>query len=159
MSNPFKYTGEIQDDESGLIYLRVSIMILLLVDLLMRKRMRGIDDPLTLNLYTYVGDNPFIYTDPSGHKWKLARDVWNFVSGSASKSYQYVKDQHTSWEKGLSYWTLGMSDPFFASAKNSIVLTNNPNGATGFYAKAVEFLVNQGYKFIKNGDYWSAVKK
>ncbi|MEC0228811.1 hypothetical protein, partial [Paenibacillus alba] len=28
-----------------------------------------IDNPLTLNLYTYVGNNPLTRTDPTGHSW------------------------------------------------------------------------------------------
>ncbi len=36
-----------------------------------------LNNPLTLNLYTYVGNNPLIRWDPSGHFWyeDLAKEV------------------------------------------------------------------------------------
>lgn len=35
-------------------------------------------DPQSLNRYAYVRNNPMIYTDPTGNKWKLS-DVWNKI--------------------------------------------------------------------------------
>ncbi|WP_158594070.1 RHS repeat-associated core domain-containing protein [Cohnella faecalis] len=89
---PFKYTGEIQDDESGLIYLRARYYDPSIGRFINEDSYEGqIDNPLTLNLYTYVGNNPLIYSDPSGHFWETivdvmsigwsAVDLWNDLVG------------------------------------------------------------------------------
>gem|GEM_PF-3380105 len=46
-----------------------------------------LDNPLSLNLYTYVHNNPLIYTDPTGHKIKF-KQLDNLVSGFASKGFE-----------------------------------------------------------------------
>ena len=40
----------------------------------------------------------------------------------------------------------------------TFILSHNPFSATGFYQKEIDFLRNNGYKFIKDGNYWKAVK-
>lgn len=37
-------------------------------------------DPLTLNLYTYCGNNPIRYYDPSGHSWA---EIWGGIKSAA----------------------------------------------------------------------------
>src|SRR3569832_1607698 len=66
MSNPFKYSGEIYDDESGLIYLRARYYDPSDKRFISEDSYEGeLTNPLSLNLYTYVENNPLINTDPS----------------------------------------------------------------------------------------------
>ncbi|WP_019909770.1 RHS repeat-associated core domain-containing protein [Paenibacillus sp. HW567] len=67
-SNSFKYAGESYDPETGLYYLRARYYDPSIGRFLNEDTYEGqIDNPLTQNLYTYVGNNPLIFSDPSGH--------------------------------------------------------------------------------------------
>ncbi|MEK4186739.1 RHS repeat-associated core domain-containing protein [Paenibacillus sp. FSL L8-0494] len=67
--NPFKYTGEVYDEETGLYYLRARYYDPSMGRFLNEDTYEGqIDNPLSQNLYTYVENNPLIYSDPSGHQ-------------------------------------------------------------------------------------------
>jgi len=66
--NPLKYAGEYYDDESGLIYLRARYYDPTVGRFISRDTVEGqINNPLSLNLYTYVLGNPLKYVDPTGH--------------------------------------------------------------------------------------------
>ncbi|CAH1202547.1 hypothetical protein PAECIP111893_01828 [Paenibacillus plantiphilus] len=68
MSNPFRYTGEIQDDESGYIYLRARYYDPSMGRFINEDSYEGeLTNPLSQNFYTYVYNNPLRYIDPSGH--------------------------------------------------------------------------------------------
>ncbi|NOU78471.1 RHS repeat protein [Paenibacillus sp. LMG 31459] len=68
ISNSFKYAGETYDPETGLYYLRARYYDPSMGRFLNEDTVEGqIDNPLTQNLYTYVGNNPLIFSDPSGH--------------------------------------------------------------------------------------------
>ncbi len=67
-TNPFRYCGEYYDTETGTIYLRAryydpSVGRFITEDSYLGK----MEDPLSLNLYTYCYNNPLLYKDPSGH--------------------------------------------------------------------------------------------
>ncbi|AKG34398.1 RHS repeat-associated core domain-containing protein [Paenibacillus durus] len=67
-SNSFKYAGEVYDAETGLYYLRARYYDPSIGRFLNEDTYEGqIDNPLSQNLYTYVENNPLIYTDPTGH--------------------------------------------------------------------------------------------
>lgn len=38
------------------------------------------------------------------------------------------------------------------------ILSHDPNKASGYYAKEVQFLIDKGYKFIKDGNIWKAIQ-
>jgi RHS repeat-associated protein len=77
-SNPFKYTGEVYDEETGLYYLRARYYDPSIGRFLNEDTYEGqIDNPLSLNLYTYVSNNPLIYADPSGNKAWLIHGTWS----------------------------------------------------------------------------------
>ncbi|MNO32897.1 tRNA(Glu)-specific nuclease WapA precursor [compost metagenome] len=68
ISNSFKYAGEIYDQETGLYYLRARYYDPSIGRFINEDTVEGqIDNPLSLNLYTYVHNNPLRYTDFSGH--------------------------------------------------------------------------------------------
>jgi len=107
--NSFKYAGEFWDDATGLQYLRARWYDPSIGRFINKDTYEGdLTNPLSLNLYTYVGNNPLTRFDPSGNSW--ISDQWNSFVGQ-------MKSVHSSWESGLSYWTFGFTDPFFTSAK------------------------------------------
>jgi len=67
VTNSFKYAGEIYDEESGLYYLRARYYDPSIGRFINEDTYEGqLDNPLSFNLYTYVQNNPLLYTDPSG---------------------------------------------------------------------------------------------
>lgn len=76
ISNSFKYAGEVYDEETGLYYLRARYYDPSMGRFINEDTYEGqINNPLSLNLYTYVGNNPLIYTDPSGHKMEIDKNI------------------------------------------------------------------------------------
>ncbi|MFZ5353381.1 MAG: RHS repeat-associated core domain-containing protein, partial [Bacillota bacterium] len=67
-SNPFRYCGEYFDKETGTIYLRARYYDPAIGRFISEDSYLGrIEDPLSLNLYTYCHNNPIIFEDPSGN--------------------------------------------------------------------------------------------
>jgi len=67
VGNPFRYGGYVYDEETGLYYIKsrfydASIARFIQEDIYAGKY----SDPLSLNLYTYVLNNPLRYLDPTG---------------------------------------------------------------------------------------------
>ncbi len=69
MQNPFQYSGEYRDSESGLEYLRARYYNPKI------QRFIQHDSYQLLNRYGYAKGNPIMQVDPSGHHSKVARDV------------------------------------------------------------------------------------
>ena len=68
--NPFRYCGEDYDKETGEVYLRARYYQPGLGRFLTRDTYTGEEDePLTLHLYTYCGNDGVKYIDPSGHNY------------------------------------------------------------------------------------------
>ena len=68
-TNAFRYCGEYYDTETGTIYLRARYYDPEIGRFISRDTFTGKDsDPLSLNLYTYCGNNPILYVDIDGHK-------------------------------------------------------------------------------------------
>ncbi|MBD2872135.1 S8 family serine peptidase [Paenibacillus arenilitoris] len=69
VDNPFRYSGEYWDDSVDLQYLRARWYDPKIARFINEDTYEGkISNPLSLNLYTYVSNNPLRYTDPSGNK-------------------------------------------------------------------------------------------
>ncbi|MDF2804183.1 MAG: hypothetical protein K0S61_4088, partial [Anaerocolumna sp.] len=63
-----KYAGEVYDEETGLYYLRARYYDPALGRFINEDSVEGqVNNPLSLNLYTYCYNNPTKYIDPSGH--------------------------------------------------------------------------------------------
>ncbi|EFM08672.1 YD repeat protein [Paenibacillus curdlanolyticus YK9] len=89
IAQPFKYAGEMQDSTTTLQYLRARWYDPSVGRFMSEDTYEGqIKNPLTLNLYTYVSNNPLRYTDPTGH---LQNDDMNLSSDDRSK---------------IAYWTM-----------------------------------------------------
>ena len=68
-TNAFRYCGEYFDKETATVYLRARYYNPSTGRFISRDSFAGRrSDPLSLNLYTYCGNNPIRYIDPSGHK-------------------------------------------------------------------------------------------
>jgi RHS repeat-associated protein len=69
VDNPFKYAGEIYDDETGLYYLRARYYDPQTGRFINEDSYEGqVTDPLSLNLYTYCENDPIDKVDPSGNR-------------------------------------------------------------------------------------------
>lgn len=67
-TNVFRYCGEYFDKETGTIYLRARYYDPSIGRFITEDSDEGkINDPLSLNLYTYCRDNPIMYSDFDGH--------------------------------------------------------------------------------------------
>ena len=91
--NPFRYAGEYYDKETDSIYLRARYYQPELGRFLTRDSYTGEDDdPLTLHLYTYCGNDAINNVDPSGHFFETILDI-------ASIGYSvYSLVTEPSWE-------------------------------------------------------------
>ena len=68
MSNPFKFAGEIYDEETGYYYLRARYYDPTIGRFISEDTYEGqVDNPLSLNRYTYAHNNPLRYIDPTGN--------------------------------------------------------------------------------------------
>nr|WP_276020145.1 RHS repeat-associated core domain-containing protein [Acetivibrio straminisolvens] len=68
VDNNITYAGYQYDEETGLYYLNARMYDPKIARFLQEDTYTGTpDDPLSLNLYTYVKNNPLIYYDPTGH--------------------------------------------------------------------------------------------
>ncbi|WP_438433841.1 polymorphic toxin-type HINT domain-containing protein [Gorillibacterium sp. sgz500922] len=96
MSNPFKFTGEYYDNESGLYYLSARYYDPELGRFIGEDANLGqVDNPLSLNLYTYVENNPLAYQDPTGEAAETVLDA----ASTAYSAYEFYEDP--SWENAL----------------------------------------------------------
>ncbi|MFC5702312.1 RHS repeat-associated core domain-containing protein [Cohnella faecalis] len=68
MNNSIRYAGYQYDEENKLYYLNARYYDPKIARFLSEDTYRGqADDPLSLNLYTYVNNEPMMYVDPTGH--------------------------------------------------------------------------------------------
>ncbi|MEK4236221.1 RHS repeat domain-containing protein [Paenibacillus sp. FSL H7-0714] len=92
--NSFKYAGEIYDEETGLYYLRARYYDPSVGRFLNEDTYEGeIDNPLSQNLYTYVHNNPLIYTDPTGNYCESADGRFSHSNGCTNLNSIYVPDR------------------------------------------------------------------
>ncbi|MDF2866438.1 MAG: repeat-containing protein, partial [Clostridia bacterium] len=79
-NNPYKYAGYYYDKETKTYYLQSRYYNPEIQRFISEDAFRGnIDDPLSLNLYTYCSNNPLIYVDPSGHFWEEIAAGFKYV--------------------------------------------------------------------------------
>lgn len=77
ISNPFTYSGEIYDDETGFYYLRARYYDPKVGRFISEDTYKGqVENPLSLNRYTYGWNNPSRYKDPSGHNPDPLEEAW-----------------------------------------------------------------------------------
>ncbi|WP_322908106.1 RHS repeat-associated core domain-containing protein [Paenibacillus sp. SGZ-1009] len=85
ITNEFKYAGELYDAETGLYYLKARYYDPKQGRFLNEDSDEGqIDNPLSMNVYTYGHNNPLRYTDPSGHSVESEPSEEKTAEGSYS---------------------------------------------------------------------------
>ena len=90
--NPFRYCGEYYDKETGEVYLRARYYQPGVGRFLTRDTYTGeSDDPESLHLYTYCGNDGVNYIDPSGHWGKFSS-----TENSDVPYYRFVHQQLTA---------------------------------------------------------------
>ena len=108
--NPFRYCGEYYDSSSGIYYLRAryydpATSRMLSEDSVWSSKVKlangqEIDDPLSLNLYTYCHNDPINFIDPSGHD-RIGTGMWSLKSDTAGRTL-------------LAWYLLGNGNDFIA---------------------------------------------
>ena len=84
----YKFTGKERDSESGLDYFGAryyasNVGRWISADWAQKPEAvpySKLDDPQSLNLYEYVGNNPLNKADPDGHVWQWVQKLWNVIS-------------------------------------------------------------------------------
>ncbi|MGM0715506.1 MAG: RHS repeat-associated core domain-containing protein, partial [Bacillota bacterium] len=90
MPNPFAYAGEMYDKESGFYYLRARYYDPKMGRFVSEDTYKGqVDNPLSLNRYTYVENNPIMFIDPTGNitfkeGWESFKKGWSTFTDPAS---------------------------------------------------------------------------
>lgn len=135
IANPIRYAGEYYDEESGLYYLRARYYDPSIGRFISEDSNEGqLNNPLSLNLYTYCENDPVKYVDPDG-KAKIvavpqkhsywAWKVLQLLGYTDEKSYEEYSD---NFDKMY---------PFAESINNNVVIIDNtPVGALKFLSKA-----------------------
>ncbi|USB31956.1 RHS repeat-associated core domain-containing protein [Paenibacillus sp. YPG26] len=98
----FRSSGELWDDTTKLQYLRARWYDPSVGRFINEDTYEGeLNNPLTLNLYTYVHNNPLIYTDPTGH-WATDRAAnWTINE----MKWKWDEAHQKNDKKGMAYWS------------------------------------------------------
>ncbi|MEK4159517.1 MULTISPECIES: RHS repeat domain-containing protein [Paenibacillus] len=111
ISNPFKYAGEIYDEETGLYYLRARYYDPTIGRFLNEDTYEGQNDnPLSLNLYAYVHNNPLTNVDPTGNYCVSSNGKYAH-EGRCSNSSSIYKGLDEDW-KGAPIITNGVLNTY-----------------------------------------------
>ncbi|WP_411342704.1 RHS repeat-associated core domain-containing protein [Paenibacillus sp. WLX1005] len=125
VGNEFKYAGETYDAETGLYYLKARYYDPAQGRFLNEDTNEGeIDNPLTLNVYSYVNSNPLIFSDPTGHAPKFGDTAYGTYAHNAL---------------GIYFLTVNMS--FYskkAQAEKAVRLTNGNIGFADYVLQVSE---------------------
>ncbi len=102
IDNPYRYAGYVYDKETKLYYLNARYYDPQTARFLSEDTYRGDpNDPLSLNLYTYVSNNPIKYIDPTGH-WEQDDEEFSFNTQTKLIALtQAYYDAKTGVERGL----------------------------------------------------------
>ncbi|WDV44826.1 S8 family serine peptidase [Clostridiaceae bacterium M8S5] len=110
-ANPYRYAGYQYDEESNLYYLKARYYDSKIARFITEDTYKGqLNDPLSLNLYTYCCNEPIMYIDPTGH-WggkhgeyddrELSADDQNEIIKYTRKWYKAETDEERDYYHGL----------------------------------------------------------
>ncbi|CAG7648207.1 hypothetical protein PAESOLCIP111_05552 [Paenibacillus solanacearum] len=99
IKQPFRYSGELWDSSTNLQYLRARWYDPSVGRFINQDTYEGdITNPLTLNLYTYVHNNPLRYSDPNGHwateitaNWTINEMKWQWEKAYSANNTDKMK--------------------------------------------------------------------
>ncbi|MVP02560.1 RHS repeat-associated core domain-containing protein, partial [Paenibacillus lutrae] len=95
VDNPFLYSGEYWDESVKLQYLRARWYDPSMGRFINEDTYEGdITNPLSLNLYTYVHNNPLTYIDPTGHWCESANGKWAHPGACNDSTSTYSDDMY-----------------------------------------------------------------
>jgi RHS repeat-associated protein len=102
-ASSIRYAGEFYDAEVGLYYLRARYYDPYIGRFVSEDTYRGqANDPLSLNLYAYVLNNPLIYWDPTGHWVQSDKDLNKEAQAKIiALTSAYYKAQSTQEKKAI----------------------------------------------------------
>ncbi|KAA9002428.1 type IV secretion protein Rhs [Paenibacillus spiritus] len=155
--NPFRYAGELWDDSTDLQYLRARWYDPSMGRFLNEDTVEGqFDNPLTLNLYTYVYNNPLRYLDPTGNKaWepyavnqlRLLIDEARVKTGSSKTNINYQLYKSFIWN----YYDFGsfMSENHYNYLYGLLTGTSAYKNSAGNADWARETLIGEYYKSVE----------
>ncbi|WP_322905760.1 RHS repeat-associated core domain-containing protein, partial [Paenibacillus campi] len=109
VANELKYAGETYDAETGLYYLKARYYDPNVGRFLNEDTVEGqIDNPLSMNVYTYVYNNPLIYVDRTGHWCESTNGKYSHSGGcsTSSNGERYVPDRLYLFNPTMSYKNL-----------------------------------------------------
>ncbi|MFR9708483.1 RHS repeat-associated core domain-containing protein [Paenibacillus sp. MB22_1] len=142
IQNVFKYAGEMQDEETGLYYLRARYYDPATGRFISKDTYEGsVTNPLSLNLYTYVENKPLNNIDPTGYWCESVVNGKTYShAGQCSNpanNNKYVPDSLYYANKGKSYSEI-------------INIYNNQKQAAVNYANSISKETNNFITIIKN---------
>lgn len=113
IDNPFRYSGEYWDDSVKLQYLRARWYQPTMGRFINEDTYEGkLNNPLSLNLYTYVENNPLIYVDPTGHAKSgdinLPESVRNQIL-PYTEAWHIAADMLKSLDRSSQYYHMNVS--------------------------------------------------
>ncbi|MFB6367738.1 RHS repeat-associated core domain-containing protein [Paenibacillus elgii] len=104
---PFRYSGEFWDNSAHLQYLRARWYDPSAGRFMNQDTYEGdISNPLSLNLYTYVHNNPLRYTDPSGH-WVFGPDlgdIWDGTVNAWNSGTNWAREKNAKLSEASSFY-------------------------------------------------------
>jgi len=117
--NSILYAGYQYDKETGLYYLNARMYDPKIARFLQEDTYTGDpNDPLSLNLYTYVKNNPLIYYDPTSHfTEKLREKFYNWLMGSSNT--EKTAKTGGGWDANASLEDIERWDRIFSVADDS----------------------------------------
>ncbi|MPM36752.1 hypothetical protein SDC9_83354 [bioreactor metagenome] len=120
ISNSYLYSGYQYDGETGMYYLNARYYDPVVARFVSADSYLGeVNDPLSLNLYTYCSSNPLIYTDPTGH--------WQQGDEKLSQPQQdLIRAATAEWEAAAA---IGNKTAMDAANKAAIAVRNGANAA------------------------------
>jgi RHS repeat-associated protein len=131
----------VYDAETGLYYLRARYYDPSIGRFLNEDTYEGqIDNPLSLNLYTYVHNNPLIYSDPSGN-YCVSSNGNNTHAGFCSSTPQKYEMSDVMIE-GMPYINNGVLRGYYRADASIIWLSNNETSKQSFW----QFMTKSQYQ-------------
>ena len=133
--NNYKYTGKELDSETGLYYYGARYYNPEVGRFIQADALKGsVNDPLSLNRYAYVQNNPLKFVDPTGNALDVSLGgggVEISFSASLSGSPQFTTGKAQGYNFGLKFYnknkgSLLVSSKTIASGSNFITSTTHP---------------------------------
>ena len=146
--NPFRYSGYQWDKETGMYYLMSRMYDPVTARFMSEDTYRGsVEDPLSLNLYTYCENEPVMHYDPTGHNLSQLlnggieddQDLWRLNNNTRKyDSVEEVLNRSIFIQKKAEETEVDTSSEFYSPSyyrqegEYYGVKTRTLNGATAF---------------------------